>query len=123
MKSVLPSDLESKRIKIAKAHNRLVCVLLGLLFVGLLLIAVFLPHGPTHKPSSMALVVAFLAVGLLEAYGLYRIIQHEMSFAANWATCVRFVTSGCTSRVHPQPEGYKCKRLLQQLHRTRGVLQ
>src|SRR5437588_5334880 len=70
MKSVLPSDLESKRIKIAKAHNRLVCVLLGLLFVGLLLIAVFLPHGPTHKPSSMALVVAFLAVGLLEAYGL-----------------------------------------------------
>jgi hypothetical protein len=46
MKSVLPSDLESKRIKIAKVHNLLVCVLLGLLSVGLLLIGVFLPHGP-----------------------------------------------------------------------------
>ncbi len=76
MKSVLPPELESKRIKIAKVHNLLVCVLLGLLF-GLLLIAVLLPHSPTHKPFSMVLVVAFLAIGLLEAYGIYRIIQHD----------------------------------------------
>jgi hypothetical protein len=50
MKSVLLPELESRRIKIAKVHNLLVCVLLGLLF-GLLLIAVLLPHSPTHKPS------------------------------------------------------------------------
>lgn len=76
-KSVLPVELESKRIKIAKAHNLLVCVLLGMLFVGLLLIAVLLPHGPTHKPSNMAFVGAFLAIGLLEAYGIYRVVQHD----------------------------------------------
>ncbi len=77
VKSVLPVELESKRIKIAKVHNLLVCVLLGLLFVGLLLITVLMPHGPTHKPSSMALVGAFLAIGLLEAYGICRVVQHD----------------------------------------------
>src|SRR6266849_5021924 len=52
VKSVLPVELESKRIKIAKVHNLLVCVLLGLLFVGLLLITVLLPHGPTNSRPS-----------------------------------------------------------------------
>jgi hypothetical protein len=77
MKSVLPVELESKRIKIAKVHNLRVCALLGLLFVGLLLIAASLPHGPTHKPSGTTIVGAFLAIGLVEAYGIYRVVQHD----------------------------------------------
>ncbi len=77
MKSVLPAELESKRIKIAKAHNLLVCALLGMLFLGLVLMAALVPRGPSHKPSNMGLVAGFLAIGILEAYGIYRIIQHD----------------------------------------------
>lgn len=77
MKSVLPPELESKRIKIAKAHNLLVCGLLAMLFVGLILMALFVPRGPSHRPSRTGLLEGFLIIALLEGYGIYRIIDHD----------------------------------------------
>ena len=76
MKSILPAELESKRVEIAKSHNlRCVC-LLGVLFVGVFLIAAFRSTQPTSPTPALALL-CFLPLLLVEAYGIYRIIQHD----------------------------------------------
>jgi hypothetical protein len=77
MKSVLPPELESKRLRIAKAHNWAVVCLLALIFAGFLLYAAFVPRNANHRPTRLGLFAGLLSVVLVEAYGLYRIIRHD----------------------------------------------
>jgi len=74
MKSVLPPDLESKRVTIAKKHNLLVCALMVGVF-GLVFLVVLLP-GRRPIPTSQV-VAALLVAGGAEAYGIYRIFQYD----------------------------------------------
>jgi len=76
MKSVLPAELESKRIKIAKTHNRLVCVLFAGLIVALSLSIPFLDIAYLKKEPIVGVFLGFLVIGA-EVYGLYRIIRHD----------------------------------------------
>ena len=76
MKSVLPAELESKRIKIAKMHNRLVGVLLAGLVVALSLSIPLLDIAYLKKEPIVGVFLGFLVIGA-EVYGLYRIIRHD----------------------------------------------
>src|ERR1700757_3325362 len=77
MKSVLPAELESKRMRIAKTHNRLCFLLLGALFLSLFLLAVLVPRKPNHAAPTLGLLLGCLCIGLLETYAIYRVIQHD----------------------------------------------
>ena len=77
VESVLPAELEAKRRRIAKAHNRLVLALLGLMFVGLLVLAVTVLRDRSHKPTLADLVTGIAILLIAEAYGFYRIIRHD----------------------------------------------
>lgn len=77
VESVLPAELEAKRRRIAKSHNRLVLALLGLMLVGLLLLAVAVPRERSHKPTIPGLIAGFVLIVAVEAYGFYRIIRHD----------------------------------------------
>ena len=77
MKSVLSPESEAKRVRIAKAHNRLVIVLLISMILFLFIFIWIVPHG-LSKPSRIEAVVgSFLIIAALEAYGIYRIIKHD----------------------------------------------
>lgn len=74
MKSILPPDLERKRLQIAKIHNRLVVGLLISLFAAwflLLALASFVAAGPA------VLLPALVITVLCEGYGLYRVFQYD----------------------------------------------
>jgi hypothetical protein len=77
MKSVLPAEMESKRRRVAKTHNRLVFALLGVMFVGLLLLAAAVPRDSSHKPTVAGFITGIAMVVAVEAYGFYRIIRHD----------------------------------------------
>ena len=77
MKSVLPTELETKRLKIAKSHNLRCFCLLALLFCGLFLMAMLVPRTCDHKPTRLGLLGSFLLIGSMEAYGIYKIVQHD----------------------------------------------
>jgi hypothetical protein len=74
MKSILPPELERKRLQIAKIHNRLVIGLLISLFAAWLLLLAFassVAAGPGF------LLPAFVITVLCEGYGLYRVFQYD----------------------------------------------
>jgi hypothetical protein len=75
MKSVLPPDLELKRLRIAKKHNRLVATVLSVV-LGLALIFILSAlHG--HLLARSQVVVALLIVGTAQADAIYRILQYD----------------------------------------------
>ena len=78
VKSILPTELESKRLAIAKSHN-LLCVYMLALVLGipLLVIAVFDITHPSLKTGMVGLVVAVVVEGLIEAFGLRHIVQRD----------------------------------------------
>jgi phage FluMu protein Com len=76
IKSILPPDMESKRIRIGKRHNSLVLILL--LAVGILPIALMLAGAAFFRGYHNAIVVvALLLMVLSGGYGLFRIIEHD----------------------------------------------
>ncbi len=79
MKSVLPPELESKRVTIARRHNRLVIALLVATFVALfttvLLLTKLAPNPGLHKLP--LLVSGIILIGILEIYGIRRIISQD----------------------------------------------
>lgn len=77
IKSVLPAELEAKRTRIGKAHNRLVIALLGVMFLCLILLGILVPRDAAHKPIVTWLVAGFVLIVAAEAYGFYRIIGHD----------------------------------------------
>ncbi|HEV2117934.1 MAG TPA: hypothetical protein VGR48_18000 [Terriglobales bacterium] len=77
IESVLPAELEAKRRKIAKSHNRLILALLGVMFVGLLVLAVAVPRDSSHKPKLSGLITGVVMLVMAEAYGVYRVIRHD----------------------------------------------
>ncbi len=78
VKSILPKELESKRLIIARTHNLLCVYLLALVFGSpLLVIAVIRMMHASLQISGVALVVAVLVAGLIEAYGLRHIVHRD----------------------------------------------
>jgi hypothetical protein len=76
LKSVLPPEMEAKRIRIGKRHNLLVLALLpavGLLPLGTIWMGAAVLHAHTNSILCLALALTVLTVG----YGIYRIIQHD----------------------------------------------
>lgn len=76
MKSILPAEMEAKRIKIGKRHNWLVLALVPAM--GILPIATIWFGAaviPSHNHS--ALLLALVMTALVAGYGIYRIIQHD----------------------------------------------
>jgi hypothetical protein len=75
MKSILPPDLELKRLTIAKKHNRLVLAVLSFVLGLALIFIVCTLHG--HPLARSQFVAALLIVGTAEAYSIYRILQYD----------------------------------------------
>ncbi len=76
IKSILPPDLDSKRIRIGKRHNSLVLILM--LAVGILPIATMWAGAAfLHGYHNAIVVVALLLMVLTGGYGLFRIIEHD----------------------------------------------
>jgi hypothetical protein len=110
MKSVLPPDLESKRLKIARTHNRLVLFMLLGIFVVLLLLIGIAPKGPRGRPF---LVSGVATLVILEGYAIYRIFKYDKQL------CVQldFICPHCHQPLY-EPRGFinitgrcpKCKK-------------
>jgi phage FluMu protein Com len=76
IKSILPPDMESKRIRIGKRHNSLVLILMSA--VGVLPIATMWAGAAfLHGYHNAIVVMALLLMVLSGGYGLYRIIEHD----------------------------------------------
>jgi hypothetical protein len=78
IKSVLPPEMEAKRIKIGKRHNSLLLpwvITTGALPLGAVWVGAAVIHGYHHAIFWSALTLTALLVG----YGIYRIIQHDNS--------------------------------------------
>jgi len=76
LKSVLPSEMEAKRIKIGKRHNSLLLPLIiatGALPIGAVWVGAAMIPGYNHAILFVALAMTALMVG----YGLYRVIQYD----------------------------------------------
>jgi hypothetical protein len=73
MKSVLPPELEMKRLTIARIHNRLV-----LSFLAPLILVVPLSLAVVPRPWAVpVVVVAFLSVIVAEFWLIHRIVQYD----------------------------------------------
>ena len=76
IKSVLPPDMESKRVRIGKVHNQLCLALLlvtGVLPIGAIWVrAVVIDHY-----AQAIFWVALLMAALTEGFGFYRIVQYD----------------------------------------------
>jgi len=76
IKSILPPEMESKRIRIGKRHNALAMILMLSIFA--LMIATMLAGAallPGHQ--NVIIVIALASSLLLEGFGLYGIIEHD----------------------------------------------
>jgi hypothetical protein len=76
IKSILPPDMEAKRIRIGKRHNSLLLPLVmatGALPLGAAWVGARGMHGYHHVIFWSALTLTALMAG----YGIYRIIQHD----------------------------------------------
>ncbi len=114
-KSVLPPDLESKRLQIAKTHNRLVLGLLTGLFASLfLLVAIaitIVPKGGARRQQIF--LSGVVAIALLEGYGLFRIIKYDAELSRR----LSFMCPHCYQPLY-EPRGFinvtgrcpKCKK-------------
>src|SRR5579864_126825 len=71
-KSVLPPELESKRVSIATRHNQIVVAMLLALFVALFSLIPLLRTG-----SLTWTVLAIATVGIAEVYGIRRILKYD----------------------------------------------
>jgi hypothetical protein len=75
MKSILPPELDSKRLAIARKHNRLVLAL-GLGVFGFIFAALFLTrHDLVRATVRVTLILVIAIAG--EAYGIYRIFEYD----------------------------------------------
>jgi hypothetical protein len=75
MKSILPPDLELKRLTIAKKHNQLVLAMCSVVLGLALIFIVSRLHG--HALPRSQFIAALLIVGTVEAYAIYRILQYD----------------------------------------------
>jgi hypothetical protein len=76
LKSVLPPEMEARRLKIGKRHNSLLLPLIiamGALPIGAVWVGAAVIPGYNHAVLSVALAVTALMAG----YGLYRVIQYD----------------------------------------------
>jgi hypothetical protein len=80
MKSILPPDLELKRLTIAKRHNQLVLALSSVVLSLAFIFIVSALYGRTLPRSQF--IVALLIVGTAEAYGIYRILQYDKEMSS-----------------------------------------
>jgi hypothetical protein len=70
-KSVLPPELESKRLAIARKHNQLVSLIL-LAFISVIFpVVFFLQRNFTIE------LLAVIGLGVTEAYGLFRVFKND----------------------------------------------
>lgn len=113
MKSVLPPDLESKRQKIAKTHNRLVLGLLAGMFATIFLL---LGIAPKRNPLGRDFLLGgVFTLVVLEAYGIYRIIKYDEELCRQ----LNFMCPHCHKPLY-EPRGFinitgrcpKCKKLI-----------
>ncbi|HEY6943543.1 MAG TPA: hypothetical protein VI431_00280 [Candidatus Acidoferrum sp.] len=98
MKSILPPDLESKRLQIAKTHNRLVLSLAVGIFVAFLLVIGIAPHGPNGRYFILA---GMVTAGILEGYGIYRIIEYDKQLCQQ----LGFICPRCRKPLY-EPRGF-----------------
>jgi hypothetical protein len=111
MKSVLPPDLEAKRVQIAKTHNRLVLFLLAGLFLVLFLLIGIAPKRDQHGWTLLLGGIVILLI--LEGYGLYRILMYDQEMCAQ----LNFMCPHCHRPLY-EPRGFinvtgrcpKCKQ-------------
>ncbi len=112
MKSVLPPDLEAKRLTIAKAHNRLVLGLLAGIFAVLFLLLGIAPKNPRGR---YFLLGGLCTAMILEGYGVYRIFNYDKQLC----TRLGFICPHCHKPLY-EPRGFinitgrcpKCERLV-----------
>jgi hypothetical protein len=77
MQSVLPTELESKRVTIAKKHNQSVLTLLAVLFIALFLLILIVRHGSSAHSASPSLIIGLLVVIALEALGIRQVLKQD----------------------------------------------
>jgi hypothetical protein len=75
MKSVLPEELEIKRLKIKRKHTLLAFLLLCGVF-GFFIIVVMVARN-FDVPQNFAVIGGFLVAGLSESYGMKRLNAHD----------------------------------------------
>jgi hypothetical protein len=75
--SILPEELEKKRLKIAKTHNRLVIctlIIVGLAFFLFLHLTSLIDNvGARHA----GICVSFLCIAVFEFFSIYKILQYD----------------------------------------------
>lgn len=98
MKSVLPHDLEVKRLTIAKTHNRLVLSLLAGLFAVLFLL---IGIAPKNTRGRYFLFGGLFGAMILEGYGIYRIFQYDKQLC----TKLGFICPHCHKPLY-EPRGF-----------------
>lgn len=114
VESLLPPELESKRLTIARKHNQLTILLSCGLFVLLLGAALIVGRGPHHKLSPWGLVASFLLIGSGEAFGILCIIQHDYELCRRLGYVCPFCQTPLYGRTSPWARGIcpKCGKSL-----------
>jgi hypothetical protein len=78
VKSILPGQLEAKRLQIAREHNKLVVLLLLGFFALLFTVVALTPDHFTRAQRAWFFIGGlFLVVGPLEAFAIYRILERD----------------------------------------------
>jgi|SRR5271166_363720 len=96
VKSVLPPDLEEKRLAIARIHNRLTIILLFGFMGSLLALARFVPR-PWNTGGMVTVGLALIGV---EIYAIYRIFEYDKTLCVR----LRFVCPHCGKPLY-EPRG------------------
>ena len=107
-KTVLPPELESKRVAIARKHNQIVGWMLFVLFPTMFALAI----GLRHRPTSW-LIVSLLGLVFGEAYSIYRLFKFDVEMCERTG----FMCPHCGKPLY-EPRGFisltgkcpKCKR-------------
>jgi hypothetical protein len=79
VKSILPAELEQKRIEIAVRHNQLVGVLLLAFFGALFSCVTLLRHGPRFL-----MVLAMVLLLCAEFYAIRRLFKYDEQMCEQW---------------------------------------
>ena len=96
MKSILPADLEAKRVAIAKTPNKLVILLLLAMFIFF-----FFAVAPILAPhrNPYAIFEALLLCLVDATYGLYRVFKYDEQLCRRYGFCAHIAKSPCTNHV------------------------